>query len=183
MKYSRLLIPLLASGLALAGGQKARDLYYIEDVPSQPLGLKFEIHKRGADGLAVGVEPSHQFLSGDRFRLLFESNQAGFLYLIHQGTSGNWKVLFPSRISPDNRVDEGTTVQVPPRTWYHFDETRGEEKLTILLTAEPLEDPAAQIIGYRTRDLVFEEDRSISEQYAVSPTREKIRIDLALTHR
>ncbi len=45
MKYSRLLIPLLASGLALAGGQKARDLYYIEDVPSRPLGLKFEIHK------------------------------------------------------------------------------------------------------------------------------------------
>ncbi len=74
-------------------------------------------------------------------------------------------------------------MQVPPRTWYHFDETRSEEKLTILLTAEPLEDPAAQIIGYRTRDLVFEEDRSISEQYAVSPTREKIRIDLALTHR
>ncbi len=73
---------------------------------SNPLGVRYTILKReGAD--SVEVAPDAVFRSGDRIRLRVEVNGSGYLYIVHRGSSGVWKPLFPSpeTAGGDNRVE------------------------------------------------------------------------------
>ena len=63
--------------------------------PVYPLGLRYSILKReGAESTEVAA--GAVFRSGDRIRLRVEANADGFLYIVHRGSSGVWKPLFPS---------------------------------------------------------------------------------------
>ncbi|RPI25343.1 MAG: DUF4384 domain-containing protein [Acidobacteria bacterium] len=178
---------LLAAGLAAAAvfslllplfGQKARSLFYSSD--STTLGLSYIIEKLDPDGSISRVAPDQAFRSGDRFRFQFQSNHDGFLYLIHEGSSGSWKVLFPSGTSPDNAIAHGKTVQVPNVTWYKLDEMAGIEKLIIVLTKGYEQAPEKAFFGFKTRDLVL--DKAHENSYAVSESGESVRLDLELVH-
>src|SRR5262249_48170841 len=58
-------------------------------------GLRFRLI-RLADGQQAEVDPATTtFHSGDRVRFAFDSNIDGYLYVVQQGSSGRWTVLFP----------------------------------------------------------------------------------------
>ncbi len=111
---------------------------------SVPLGLRYAVLKRDANGQYNEVDPDTSFRSGDRIRLHVNSNTSGYLYVVMQGSSGTWKLLFPSAevAGGSNLVRKGESRQIPSgdRGQFVFDEQAGSEKLFIVLTRQPEPD-------------------------------------------
>jgi len=111
---------------------------------SVPLGLRYAVMKREANGEYGEVDPDTSFHSGDRIRLKVDANTSGYLYVVMQGSSGTWKLLFPSAeiAGGSNLVRKGESRQIPSgeRGQFVFDEQAGNEKLFIVLTRRPEPD-------------------------------------------
>jgi len=109
-----------------------------------PLGLRYSVMKRDASGKFVEVDQDSTFRSGDRIRLMADTNTAGYLYVVMQGSSGNWRLLFPSADvdGGNNRIEKGTSQQIPPgdKGQFVFDEQSGTEKLFLVLSRRPETD-------------------------------------------
>lgn len=113
-------------------------------VASVPLGLRYAVLKRDASGQYQEVDPDTSFRSGDRIRLHVDANTSGYLYVVMQGSSGTWRLLFPSAevAGGSNLVRKGESRQIPSgdRGQFVFDEQAGNEKLFIVLTRQPEPD-------------------------------------------
>jgi hypothetical protein len=108
---------------------------------SYPLGIRYSILKReGAS--STEISPDVVFRAGDRIRLRVEANDNGFLYIVHRGSSGVWKPLFPSSqiAEGSNRIEKGKSYEIPSGYVFTFDEQAGEEKLFIVLSRQPETD-------------------------------------------
>jgi hypothetical protein len=109
-----------------------------------PLGLRYAMLKRDASGNYIEVDPDTTFRSGDRIRIQVDANTSGYLYVVTQGSSGNWTLLFPSKevAGGSNHVQKGESRQIPPgdRGQFVFDEQSGAEKLFIVLSRQPEPD-------------------------------------------
>ena len=129
-----------------AGVPGAADLFYADARPgagaSAPrvpnAGLKYRILLRSPSGQPVEVDPDTAFRSGERIRLVFEANIDGFLYVIQEGSSGRWSMLFPHPQMQGGRNDVARfrEVAVPPAGWFRFDETPGMERILVYLSRE-----------------------------------------------
>lgn len=107
--------------------------------PHAPLGLRYSILSRTEDGRTVEVDAGTAFRAGDRIRLSVEVNDRGYLYIIHRGSSGVWKPLFPSPEigGGNNLVERGHKYEIPAGYVFTFDEQPGVEKLFIVLSRQP----------------------------------------------
>lgn len=112
-----------------------------EEAAGVPLGLRYSVLKRNAASKFEEVDPDATFHSGDRIRLEAQANTAGYLYVVAQGSSGTWQVLFPSRevAGGNNKVQRGETRRVPAGDLgqFVFDEQAGSERLFIVLSRQP----------------------------------------------
>jgi hypothetical protein len=108
---------------------------------AKPLGLRYTLWKRNGDQKAA-VSPDTAFHSGDRIQVGVEVNDAGYLYILSQGTSGAWTTLFPSAQVEDgnNRVESGHLYTVPPGHVITFTGETGEEKLFVIFSRQPEPD-------------------------------------------
>ena len=93
-----------------------------------------------------------------------------------QGSSGTWKLLFPSAevAGGSNLVHKGESRQIPPgdRGQFVFDEQAGNEKLFIVLTRQP--EPFEKV------------DSSENAAYVVNPSKSpdaRLVVDIALKHK
>jgi hypothetical protein len=106
-----------------------------------PLGMRYSVLKRNTAGEYQEVDVDTVFHSGDRIRLEAQANSTGYLYVVAQGSSGNWQVLFPSRevSNGSNQVHRGETRLVPGGNQGQvvFDEQAGTEKLFFVLSRQP----------------------------------------------
>jgi hypothetical protein len=109
--------------------------------PRPALGLRYTILKKAGDQ-PVEVGSGTVFHAGDRIRLAVEANDDGYLYVVNQGSSGTWKLLFPSPEikDGDNHVQKRVRYEVPSGYTFTFDEQSGEEKLFIVLSRQPEPD-------------------------------------------
>lgn len=117
-------------------------------VRAHRLGLGMTLFTRDSNGLAVRIDPAHEFRRGDLVRLLLETNADGYLYVFNT-TDGGQPVL----IYPDPQLDEGgnyiqahvpfelpSSVATEERLrWLAFDEHAGAEKVYVVFTREPLD--------------------------------------------
>lgn len=126
-----------AKGAATKAGGEA----HVLQAASVPLGLRYAVLKRDASGRYQEVDVDTPFLAGDRIRLQVDSNTTGYLYVVMQGSSGTWRLLFPSPeyAGGSNRVERGQSLQIPPgeRGQFVFDEIAGTEKIFLVLTRQP----------------------------------------------
>jgi len=103
--------------------------------------MRYSVLKRNAAGEYQEVDADTVFHSGDRIRLEAQANSTGYLYVVAQGSSGNWQVLFPSRevSNGSNQVHRGETRLVPGgnQGQFVFDEQAGTEKLFFVLSRQP----------------------------------------------
>jgi len=106
---------------------------------SVPLGLKYSILLRQPDSRYIAVDPQEKFKSGDRIRLSLEVNGAGYLYIVHRGSSGLWTGLFPPQdVSGENHaVQKGIKYEIPAALAWAFDQHPGIEKLFIVFSRQP----------------------------------------------
>jgi hypothetical protein len=109
--------------------------------PLPALGLRYTLLKKTGDG-QVETESDAVFHAGDHIRLAVETNDDGYLYVVNRGSSGTWKVLFPSAEikGGDNRIQRRTRFEIPSGYTFVFDEQPGEEKLFIVLSRQPEPD-------------------------------------------
>jgi len=115
----------------------------VADNPSAlvPLGMRYSVLKRNGAGTYQEVDADTTFHSGDRIRLEAQANSTCYLYVVAQGSSGNWQVLFPSRevSNGSHLVHRGETRLVPGgnQGQFVFDEQAGTEKLFFVLSRQP----------------------------------------------
>ena len=110
--------------------------------PLVPLGLRYSILRSLGPGDNVEVDSNVTFRAGDRIRLRVDVNDSGYLYIIHRGSSGIWKPLFPSPeiAGGDNVVRKGVSYDIPQGYVFTFDEQAGEEKLFVVFSRQPEQD-------------------------------------------
>jgi Domain of unknown function (DUF4384) len=127
------------------------------------LGLGLTLFMRDSNGLAVRVDPNHEFQKGDQVRVLLETNADGHLYVFNTTDGGR-----PVMIYPDPQLDEaGNFIQahVPfelPSSlsteerlrWLTFDEHAGAERLYFVFTREPLQNVPIEeaLVKYCSQD-------------------------------
>jgi hypothetical protein len=112
-----------------------------------PLGLRYTVLKLDAGNNPTEVSSETVFHSGDRIRFSIETNAPGYLYIVNQGSSGTWKVMFPSAEIDDgsNRVEGWHPYTMPPKSRLAFDATAGTENLFIVFSAKQESDLEAMI--------------------------------------
>ena len=167
-----------------AGVPGAADLFYADarpgagaSAPRAPnAGLKYRVLLRNPSGQPVEVDPDTAFRTGERIRLVFEPNIDGYLYVIQEGSSGRWSMLYPHPRMQGGRNDVARfrEVEIPPAGWFRFDETPGVERILVYLSREKatalpgadgavvrVESVTQRTVGrltrtIRPRDLVYE---------------------------
>jgi hypothetical protein len=111
------------------------------------LGMGYTLYMRNENGEAVRVDPSRSFRTGERVRILLETNTDGYLYIFNTTDNGD-----PVMIYPDTRLDDGgnyieahVPIEVPSREeqdenyrWFTFDNKPGTERLYVVFSREPL---------------------------------------------
>lgn len=118
---------------------------------AQPFGLRYTLLQKQSSGEYSEVFPETVFHSGDKVKLSVMANQAGYLYIIEQGSSGSWIPLFPAQDAApgSNRVAAGRIYLVPSASdeSFEFNQQPGKEHLFILLSREPIADLDQVIFG------------------------------------
>lgn len=93
---------------------------------------------------AKTVRTDHLFRTGDRFRFKVNSNQGGWLYIMHRTAGGEPQLLWPrvtggkqERYLDQNRIEANQTYTVPAAPGlFVFDEEVGDEIFYALIAAE-----------------------------------------------
>jgi len=115
---------------------------------TKPLGLRYGFLRKGAGEDYEEVNADSVFHAGDRIRFSVQTNDTAYLYIVMRGSSGTWKVLFPTNEieGGSNLVQAGRTYFFPPPPGrFAFDEQTGEEKLCLVVTRRP-EESLEQLI-------------------------------------
>ena len=112
------------------------------DVVGPPLALKYRLLKRSDEGRYDEVDTDTVFRSGDKIRVSVESNDHGYLYIVQQGSSKTWNLLFPNEETEhgSNQVQRNHEYELPSGGRFTFDEQPGEERMFIVLTRRPEPD-------------------------------------------
>ncbi|HMD33959.1 MAG TPA: serine/threonine-protein kinase [Vicinamibacterales bacterium] len=141
-----------AAGASIAStstGASARELFTAtseSDAHAANTGLRYRL-VRLDEGRESDVDPATAvFHSGDRVRFTFDANIDGYLYVVQQGSSGRWTVLFPNADinGGRNAIRRGEEYQIPDGNWFRFDKTPGIEQVFVFLSREPM----AQLPGF-----------------------------------
>ena len=113
----------------------------LQTVGYAPLAVRYSILQQKGNRFQE-VDADTEFHSGDRIRVQVEANGPGFLYIVMGGSSGQWQVLFPSKLiaGGDNQIEKGKTYTIPPTDSFLFDDTAGVEKVSLVLSRTPQPD-------------------------------------------
>jgi hypothetical protein len=107
-----------------------------------PLGLRYSILKEVSGSGTAEVDSATVFRSGDRIRLTVATTETAYAYVVSQGSSGKWRVLFPSPQigNGSNLIPGGVIYPIPAAHWFAFDEQVGEERLFVMVSRTPVRD-------------------------------------------
>lgn len=135
-----------------------------------PLGLRYSFLKYDSPSHFEEVDADSVFHSGDRMRIRLEANEAAYLYMVMQGTSGTWRVMFPSTEydNGDNRVRAGTVYDLPRNTRFAFTGKPGTERIFLVLSRQPVAD-LDELIYTLQGDRAQPEDKNTSQPEASPP--------------
>ena len=114
---------------------------------AQKLGLGLTLFTRDANGLSVRADPSRIFRSGERVRVLLESNSDGYLYIFNTTDGGKPVMIYPSAELDQggNYIQSHVPFEIPSSSateerlrWFTFDKNAGAERLFFVFTRDPL---------------------------------------------
>jgi len=116
-------------------------------VSAPRIGLGLTLFMRDSNGLAIRVDPNHEFQKGDRVRVLLETNADGHLYIFNTTDGGAPVMVYPDPQLDDagNFIQAHVPFEIPSSLagedrlrWLTFDEHAGVERLYFVFTREPL---------------------------------------------
>ena len=97
--------------------------------------------ERNRNGQTEPMRTDHVFSTGDVIRFRVTAGRAGYLYVLDQGSSGSYSVLFPaSGTSFSNRIEQAKDYTVPATGdgWFAVDPPAGFDIVYFLLSPTPL---------------------------------------------
>ena len=94
-------------------------------------GISYQLILIDEDGDMKVVSKSNTFSSGERIKILAQTNRAGYLTVLNVGSSGKTHVLFNSSVSAF------TFIEIPQGTNLVFVGDAGEEKIIMMLSDNP----------------------------------------------
>ncbi len=131
------------AGLIVAPGSARKNRFggAKDAVVAVALGLKYRVW-RVAGEQALVSDPGGPFQGGEQIRLTIETNDAGYLYIVHRQKSGPWRRLFPTpEIEGGNHfIRAGVSYPVPPEEGLTLEFADGAERLFLVLSREPVKE-------------------------------------------
>jgi Domain of unknown function (DUF4384) len=132
----------------------------VERVDYSPLALRYSILQRKGNNFEE-VDADTEFRSGDRIRVRVEPNSTAYLYIVMGGSSGQWRVIFPSKEinGGNNLLNKGETCTIPPESdpAFFFDDVAGVEKISLVLSRS--KEPDLEKLIYAAGDPTRGDDR------------------------
>jgi hypothetical protein len=177
-----------ASPAAMSGDTPA---WVLGDAGPMQVSFKLSLYQKEGNA-GTPVQPSQVFKTNDSIKVGASATQDGYIYLLHKGSTGRSKLLYPdTRINRgNNAVPKGSEVLIPAGAWFTFDANPGTETIYALYSTQKgdevlrlLQDALGRATGTPT---VEDEERSLTQ--AVNQTndaasrRSLVRV-LRLTHR
>jgi len=131
----------------VANGYGARP--HLVSLVSDRLGLRYTLMQKDPGGRYLDVAPSTVFHSGDHVKISIMANHAGYLYIIQQGSSGNWSPIYPSQDATrgTNYVEAGKVYEIPNDGAFELNKQPGKEHVFIVLSLNPIDDLDGAIFG------------------------------------
>lgn len=113
------------------------------------LGLKYRLWKV-AGSETSDADPAGPFQPGEQVRLGVETNDSGYLYIVHRQPGGSWRRLFPtSEIEGGNHfIRSGVVYPVPPEEGVELQFNGGPERILLVLARAPVQHLEA-LVGPR----------------------------------
>ncbi len=114
---------------------------------AQKMGLGLTLFARDSNGLSVRADPSRVFRSGERVRVLLETNTDGYLYIFNTTDGGKPVMIYPSAELDEggNYIQSHVPFEIPSGTaseerlrWFTFDKYAGAERLFFVFARDPL---------------------------------------------
>jgi hypothetical protein len=103
--------------------------------------LRYTVQRYTPGGPITDVPSDTVFHSGDHIRFSVETNTPGYLFVVNRGSSGAWKLMFPSPEIADgnNRVEPMRQYAMPPGQgmFFTFDSNAGAENAFIVFSRKP----------------------------------------------
>jgi hypothetical protein len=114
-------------------------------LPPATLGLGYTLFLANASGQLERVNPDRPFRSGEKIKLLVETNRDGYVYIFSQENNGAPRLLFPNKeVSTDsNFVPAHQPFWVPEKGEIEFDEKPAQERLFVVFNENELRQLAA----------------------------------------
>ena len=107
--------------------------------------LEITLERKTANGKVEPMASDHVFATGDVIRFRVTSGFDGYLYVMDQGSSGQFRTVFPSTdAGSDNRLHQGQGFLLPATDdgWFEVSGPTGFDVLYFLLSPEPIAQPA-----------------------------------------
>jgi len=106
----------------------------------QHLGLRYNVLlATPGNGGGEAADPDRVFNSGECVAFQVEPNRSGYLYVVEQGSSGQWHLLYPSELLADesNVVRSRTPIRIPAKDCFELNGPAGQERVFVALSRNP----------------------------------------------
>jgi Serine/threonine protein kinase len=126
---------------AITGATAGGPAYSPTTSPPVPK-MKVSLIRRDKRGNEEVVSPETRFYNGDGVRIRIQSDQNGFLYILHRGSSGKVLMLYPDRRiqGGNNRIVKEQVVSIPTdRGWYTLNNAPGTEMIYLVFAENKTE--------------------------------------------
>lgn len=109
-------------------------------LPPATLGLGYTLFLTNAAGQPERVNPERAFRSGEKVKLLVETNRDGYIYIFSQENNGAPRLLFPNKVvsGDSNFVPAHQPFWIPEKGELEFDEQPAQERLIVVFNQEEL---------------------------------------------
>ena len=98
--------------------------------------MQITLERQTGEGAWEAIDPGLVLEKGDRVRFRFRANFDGYLYVMNQGTSGRYELLFPrEETGEDNRIEAGVEYRIPAtQAWFRIDGPPGHDIVYWMVT-------------------------------------------------
>ena len=154
VKYRRVSVGSAEIGRTSPATQLGLTIWRLRRATAAEVGERIIVHEEGGvvEWIPERVEAGRPLRIGEKIRMSFESQQAGYLYVINReqyadGRLGEPSLIFPTTLTRngDNRVSAGRLIEIPAQEDRpsYFTMLRGRmdqtgEQLIAIITPQPL---------------------------------------------
>ncbi len=100
-----------------------------------PHRMEITLERQADSGWEI-IDPGLVLSKGDHVRFRFRANFDGYLYVMNQGTSGHYELLFPrEETGRENRIEAGKEYRIPAtQAWFRIAGPPGHDIVYWLVT-------------------------------------------------